>query len=420
MGINIDGNKVSAMVLALGAIGAHSETGVWRRVYDPAWTRAQALVATWATSAGLTVRQDAVGNLWGRIDGTDPGPAIVSGSHIDSQCPGGRYDGALGVIGAIVAVQALIAAFGPPRRPVEIVSLCEEEGSRFPAAGFWGSRAVTGRIAPDIPGQVMDADGTSIATAMAAVGLDPAEIATARRNDLGAFVELHIEQGPVLEQAGLSVAVVTGITGIRHTEITLRGEANHAGAFPMDLRRDPMAGFAEITSRLIDHAHRLGRPAVTTVGKVQVWPNAPAIIPRDVTFTVDARHPDPAAYARLHATHAALIQEVALRRGLDVETRIVFDLPPTPCAPAIIAAAETAAHDAGIATLRMASGAGHDSQQMAAICPVGMVFVRSAGGRSHTPEEFSTTADIVDGITVLAGLLHRLAWEDSQGPGSAT
>jgi allantoate deiminase len=368
-----------------------------------------------AASAGLTFRQDAVGNLWGRIEGREPGPAIVSGSHIDSQCPGGRYDGAIGVIGAIVAVQALIAAYGPPRRPVEIVSLCEEEGSRFPAAGFWGSRAVTGRIASETPSGVLDSDGNSIAEAMASVGLDPSLIATARREDVAAFVELHIEQGPVLEQAGLPVAVVTGITGIRHTEIRLRGEANHAGAFPMDLRHDPMAGFAEITSRLIDHAHRLGRPAVTTVGKVQVWPNAPAIIPRDVTFTIDARHPDPAAYPSLHATHAALIAEVASRRALELTTRIVFDLPPTPCDPAIIDAAEAAARDAGIATLRMASGAGHDSQQIAALCPVGMIFVRSAGGRSHTPEEFSTTADIVEGITVLAGILHRLAWTDSQG-----
>jgi allantoate deiminase len=158
--------------------------------------------------------------------------------------------------------------------------------------------------------------------------------------------------------------VVTGITGIRHTEITLRGEANHAGAFPMDLRRDPMAGFAEAASSLIDLAHRRGRPAVTAVGRVQVWPNAPAIIPRDVTFTVDARHPDHAAFADLHAVHAALLGEVAFRRGLGLDSRIVFDLRPTPCDPVIIDAAEAAARDAGNPALRMASGAGHDSQQM--------------------------------------------------------
>ena len=410
MTLSIDAAEVERMILTLGAIGTHSSTGVWRRVYEPDWVAAQALMAQWMGAAGMAARYDAVGNLWGRVEGTEGGPAVASGSHIDSQCPGGRYDGALGVLAAFIAIRALVAKYGPPKRPLEVLSLCEEEGSRFPKAGFWGSRAITGRIAPGDADAIKDEAGISIAEAMRTVGYDPAAIPTARRNDLAAFVELHIEQGPVLEHAGLSVAVVSAITGIRHTQIKLTGEANHAGAFPMDLRRDPMAGFAELAHGLIGHAHRLGRPAVTTIGRIAARPNGPAIIPRDVTFTLDARHPRQAEYDALHATHTAMLAELAARRGLTVQTEVQFDLPPTPCAPQIIAALTGAAAEASVPVMEMASGAGHDSQQMAAVCPVGMVFVRSKDGRSHTPEEFSSIPDIVDGIRVLAGALHRLAY----------
>jgi allantoate deiminase len=408
--ITIDPSDVDTMIHALGSIGAHSGTGVWRTVYSPEWQAACALVEAWAKDAGLSVRQDAVGNLWARIDGTEGGKAIVSGSHIDTQCPGGRYDGSLGIIAALVAVKALVASFGQPRRPVEVLALCEEEGSRFPTAGFWGSRAITGRITPGDCDRVVDATGGTIGAAMRAVGLDPDHVTQAVRDDIAAFIELHIEQGPVLEQSGLPMAVVSGITGIRHTKVTLTGEANHAGAFPMDLRRDPMAGFAEIAATLIDHAHRLGRPAVTTIGHCVPYPNAPAIIPREVTFTIDARHPDADAGATLHSVHAAVIAEVAARRGLRAHSVVQFDLPPCPCDPTLVATLEAAARTEGIDHLTMASGAGHDSQQIAAICPVAMIFVQSAGGRSHTPEEYSSLADIIAGIRTLARSLHALAW----------
>jgi allantoate deiminase len=408
--LNFDAAEIEHLILTLGAIGAHSGTGVWRRVYDPEWVAAQALLADWMGQAGLATRMDAVGNLWGRVEGSEGGKAVVSGSHIDSQCPGGRYDGALGVIAALVAIRALIATYGPPKRPLEVLSLCEEEGSRFPTAGFWGSRAITGRIAEGDADHVLDEKGGSIAAAMASIGLDPELIPHARRNDLASFIELHIEQGPVLEHADCSVAVVSAITGIRHTKITVTGEQNHAGAFPMDLRRDPMAGFAEMAGGLIDHAHRLGRPAVTTIGRIEVWPNAPAIIPRDVTFTLDARHPRQADYANLHQTHGLMLREIAERRGLTLSSEVQFDLPPMPCDPAIIAALTQSAQDLSIPHVAMASGAGHDSQQIAVICPVGMVFVRSKDGRSHTPEEFSSLPDIIDGVRVLAEALFRLAY----------
>ncbi len=406
----IDPAEVERRILDLARHGAHSGTGVWRTAYSADWQAAQDQVAAWARDAGLSVRMDAVGNLWARTPGPAEGPAIVAGSHIDSQCPGGRYDGAAGIVAGLVAVAALLARLGPPRRPVEVVSLCEEEGSRFPTAGFWGSRAITGAIAPGDADAVTDRDGRPISAAMRVAGLDPAAIPQARRSDVAAFLELHVEQGPVLEQAGLPVALVTGITGIRHTLVTLVGEANHAGAFPMDLRRDPMAGFAEIAGRVIDHAHRLGRPAVTTVGRVSVLPNAAAIVPASVAFTIDSRHADPDRHAAMAATHAALIAEVAARRGLVAEVTPQFDLPPVPCDPGLMNLMGAAAGAAGVPVLHMVSGAGHDTQRLAGLCPAAMIFVRSAGGRSHCPEEYSTPEDLAAGIRVLAGTLRRLAW----------
>ena len=411
--IRVDPALVERLVGELAQHGAHGETGVWRTVYSPEWVAAANRYAAWCQEAGLRVRRDAVGNVWGRLASTDAGGdsrAIVSGSHIDTQRPGGRYDGALGAIGALVAIRTLRERFGPPRRPLEAVALCEEEGSRFPAANFWGSRAITGAIGPDDPDTTIGYDGETIAAAMRAAGLDPARIPTALRDDIDAFIELHIEQGPILEQAGLPVGIVEAITGIRHYVVELTGMANHAGAFPMDLRRDPMAGAAEIVAGVIATAHRMGRPAVTTVGRMNVEPNGPAIIPERVTFTIDARHPDPAARQTLYDRHESLMREVAERRDLGISWHRTFDQDPISCDPTIVRVLESAAEGQGVPALTMASGAVHDTQRMAARSRVAMLFVRSRDGRSHTPAEFSSLADCVAGIEVLASALYRLAY----------
>jgi len=408
--IEIDPAFVERTVLELAAFGAVGETGVSRTVYSPEWIGATDYYAGACAAAGLEVHRDAVGNVWGRLRGTTGEKSVASGSHIDSQTPGGRYDGALGAVAALIALKALKEQFGQPKRTIEAVAFCEEESSRFPNANYWGSRAVTGRIAPQDPERVIAFSGETIATAMREVGLDPARIPEARRDDISDFVELHIEQGPILEQAGLPVAIVDAITGIRHYRGVIKGVQNHAGAFPMDIRHDPLAGFAEIASGLINTAHRVGRPAVTTVGRVVVEPNFPGIIPGQVEFTIDARHPDPQARRRLYAMHEDLMQEVAKRRGLDIDWNVMIDHEPSPSDPAIVSTLQRVAGEQGVPFMTMASGAGHDSQQMAAIAKIAMIFVRSKDGRSHTPDEFSSVEDIVAGIRVLAAGLHALAY----------
>lgn len=408
--ITIDPEMVEAMIMEMGAIGAHSGTGVWRTVYSPEWVAANDLFALWSEQAGLSVSRDAVGNVWGKLAGSDGGNSIVSGSHIDTQCPGGRYDGTLGALSALIALKALKAQFGQPKRTLEAVSLCEEEGSRFPTANFWGSRAITGNIGQGDVDNTLDFDGITIAEAMRRVGLDPTSIGTAQRDDIDSFVELHIEQGPILEHADLPVAVVSAITGLRHYRVTLSGEQNHAGAFPMDLRRDPMAGFFEIGSGVINTAHRLGRPAVTTIGRVEVNPNGAAVVPRDIHFTIDVRHPDPDKGQNLYRLHEQLMLEVAARRGLTISWEIGIDKAPCLSDPGLVSTFQQAASDLGVPSMTMASGAGHDTQQMASIAKTAMIFVRSEEGRSHTPEEFSTIRDIVVGIQVLATGLYKLAY----------
>lgn len=408
--IEIDPRLVERYILELASFGAVGETGVSRTVYSPAWVGATERYAAWCEDAGLETRRDAVGNIWGALRGTESGGSIVSGSHIDSQTPGGRYDGALGALAGLIAIRALRERYGRPRRTLEALALCEEEASRFPSANWWGSRAITGRIRPGDWDKVIGYEGETIGEAMREIGLDPERCDEARRDDIAAFIELHIEQGPILEQAGLPVAIVDAITGIRHYEIELTGVQNHAGAFPMDMRRDPMAGFAEIACGLINTAHRLGRPAVTTIGRVVVEPNFPAVVPAAVSFMVDARHPDPATRDRLYAMHEAQMREIAERRGLGLSLRTVLDHPPCICDPGLIETLRAAASDQLVPTMTMASGAGHDSQQMAAIAPVAMIFVRSKDGRSHTPDEFSSIEDIVAGIEVLAAAMHRLAY----------
>jgi allantoate deiminase len=408
--IDVDANLVERYLLELARHGAYGETGVWRTVYSSEWVAAQDQIGDWFAEAGLDVHRDAVGNVWGRLASDREGPVIASGSHIDSQTPGGRYDGALGVIAALVALRTLRERFGRPLRTIDAVSLCEEEASRFHATNFWGSRAIIGSIAPDEADRIRDFDGVSIAEAMRAVGLDPQRIPEAARDDIETWIELHIEQGPVLETAGLPVGVVDAITGIRHYLIQLVGRSDHAGARPMIGRLDPMAGFAEIVTTVIGVALENGPPAVTTVGRAYVEPNLPSAVPDKVTFTLDSRHPDPQALEEQYARQEQMMREIAERRGLEISWTTPLDLPPCLCDPGVVAALEAAAGAQGIPFRRMHSGAGHDTQNIARIAKVAMVFARSKDGRSHTPAEFTSVEDAVAATRVLAATLHELAY----------
>ena len=348
----------------LYAIGAEPDGGggAYRPLYGSAWAAAGERVERWMKDAGLETRRDAVGNLWGRIEGT--GKSIVTGSHIDTVRHGGRLDGALGIVAGLSAVEALLKANGKPKRPLEVVAICEEEGSRFKTS-FWGSRAITGTI---------DTVDPEIAAAMRERGLDPAKVASAARDDIDTFVELHIEQGAVLESSGTPLAIVSAIVGTAHLEVTVTGRSDHAGTTPMDLRLDALAGAAAMVQAVESIAKSLGRPAVATVGKLEVEPDQINVVPGKVVFIADLRHPDLAGRRALEERVRSLCGTIASERGLGLDIRMLQERPPVPMHSDVRALLARAATDCGVQAAELVSGAGHDAQILAARMKVGMLY----------------------------------------------
>lgn len=384
----------------LYAIGAEPDGGAFRPLYGEAWATAVDRVERWLKDAGLKTRRDAVGNLWGRADGTDKGKSIVTGSHIDTVRHGGRLDGALGIVAGLTAVEALLREHGKPRRTLEVVAICEEEGSRF-STNFWGSSAITGGIdhVPD-----------DIAAAMRERGLDPQQVASAARDDIDTFVELHIEQGSVLEAAGKPLAVVSAIVGTAHLEVVVSGRADHAGTTPMGMRRDALAGAAAMIQAIESIARSLGAPAVATVGKIRAEPDQINVVPARVVFTIDLRHSELNGRRALEERIRSLCQTIASERTLGFAVRVLQEKPPVPMHPDLRSVLASAAKELGVQASEMVSGAGHDAQVLAARCKVGMLFVPSIGGRSHCPEEATKAEDVALGTTVLMGALQKIAY----------
>jgi allantoate deiminase len=399
---------MESLIETLGAIGEQPGGGIIRHVYDPAWRAARAQVADWMREAGLGVKEDAVGNLFGRIEGESP-RTILTGSHIDTVILGGRYDGGLGILSALGALRSVKRQLGRPRKSLEMVALCEEEDSRF-HGNFWGTRGILGLIEPGELEALTDAHEVTIAEAMREVGLLPERYREAIRTDIDAFIELHIEQGRILFDEHLPLGVVDTITGLYRFRVTLQGRTDHAGTTPMDLRRDALQGAAQFAAEMTRLVAEVGRPAVVTNGWWDVRPGAWNIVPGHVEFSVDLRHPDEAVKQRLAAQIRQLGQEIAVSRGLEISYEIASDVLPMGMHPSVKAELQAAADACGVAWKPMVSGAGHDSQVMATGVPTAMLFVPSVDGRSHSTAEYTTPEDAARGATVLAVALQRLAY----------
>ncbi len=404
--LEITAAEMQRLIEGLGSIGEQPGGGIIRPVYSPAWVAAQRQLADWMREAGLQVHTDAVGNLFGRLDGESP-RTVLTGSHFDTVKLGGRYDGALGVLSALAALRAL-AHQGKPGKSLEVVALCEEEGSRY-HSNFWGTRGILGLIEGRELHDLIDDEGVSIADAMRSVGLQPEHYHQAVRNDLDEFVELHIEQGRILYDEQRPLGVVSTITGLYRFLATVEGRTDHAGTTPMDLRRDAFQAAAEMALAMTTIVGRKGRPAVVTTGYWDVQPGAWNIVPGRVRFGVDLRFPDEAVKQRLATEVRAAADEIATRRGVSVSYELVGDVPPCDMDSNVRAAIEGAADELGVPFISMVSGAGHDSQVMATQVPTAMLFVPSHDGRSHSAAEYTTPEDAARGATVLAHALQQLA-----------
>lgn len=394
--------RIQERLDALAAITA--EPGSITRLYlTPEQARAEALVAGWMREAGMAVRHDAVGNLIGRIDGPEPGgPALVLGSHLDTVRDAGRYDGPLGVLTGLACVEALAREGIRLPHALEVVAFADEEGVRF-AATLTGSRAFAGHLDPAVL-DAADAEGVTVAAAMRALGLDPDAIASAARKpgEVLGYLELHIEQGPMLERAGLPVGVVTAISGASRLEMMVTGEAGHAGTVAMSERRDALAGAAEcilaIEARCRGEAYLVG-----TVGRIAASPGAVNTIPGHVRFTLDLRAPDDAQRRTALADIATACRRIVESRGLGLEINVLHEALAVPCDPSLASLIRGAIAAQGLPVLDLPSGAGHDGMAVAAIAPIAMVFVRCRGGVSHNPAEFASLPDIEAGARVLLG-----------------
>ncbi|HYU81335.1 MAG TPA: Zn-dependent hydrolase [Candidatus Polarisedimenticolia bacterium] len=398
----IDANRLERRSAELARIAGRG-TSVSRLGLTADEQHARDLVGGWLAARGASVRRDAAANLFARFEGQ--GEAILVGSHLDSVPEGGRFDGALGVLCAVEAVESLVDAKTRLRRPVEVVAWADEEGARF-GVGLFGSTATFGRLARGV-GERRDRDGISIADALRALGEkgDPAA-ARCDPKDLAAYLELHIEQGPRLETAGIPLGIVSDIVGIYHARVTIRGRADHAGATVMTARGDALAAAAEVVLAVEQIAGE--RPdSVGTVGEISVRPGAKNVVPGECVFSLDLRA------AR---DHDGLVQEVlatltsiASVRGVEAMVDDLARIPVTPLDPKIREVLVHATRGVGVDAPLLVSGAGHDAQNPALSgVPTGMIFVRSTGG-SHTPREFASIDDAALGAQALANAIKELA-----------
>nr|WP_111299356.1 Zn-dependent hydrolase [Paracoccus saliphilus] len=405
-----DVRRVRGLIEGLDRYTATPGRGTTRLTYSPEFRAARNFVAAEMTAAGLAVREDAVGNIFGRIEGRDPDLApILVGSHLDSVPHGGRFDGPAGVVAGIESAFLFRDLCLRPERPIEVVALIEEEGSRF-GGGLLGSRLLAGQLDPARLADLRDAAGVSAAQAIAAYGLDPAEArrAVLAPGSVHAFLELHIEQGPVLEAEGRDIAIVERIVGLAQLMVTVRGRAGHAGTTPMHARRDALVGAVLILAQLPDLARAVGSDAVLTVGKMEVLPGGANVIPEMVSFTVDLRAPSEAQLTRLIAMTCEVVGASSCN-GLECRIEHQLYVPPTPLSGRICAILTAEAEALGLSHRIMVSGAGHDAMILAGLAPTGLVFVPSRGGISHAPEEWTDYIQLARGIDVIFATLRRMA-----------
>jgi allantoate deiminase len=400
----MQGAALRARIDELAAISA--EPGWLTRVFaSPEHRRANDLVLGWMREAGMAAHEDAIGNVVGRYEGAESGlPAMLLGSHLDSVRHAGRWDGPLGVVTAIAVIDALHKTGRRLPFALEVVGFADEEGTRF-GATMLGSRALTGRFDYSVL-DLRDQRDISMADAMRAYGLDPARIGEAarRREEFFAYLELHIEQGPVLERRGIPVGCVTAIAGATRLRVTITGQAGHAGTVPMQGRHDALAAAAAAVLAVEGRAV-VEEGIVATVGRLEVFPGSVNVIPGRVVFTVDLRAAEDGNRMRMVVDIKDAIERLCKRRDVAVRIEQTHDLPAAPCAPALQRAIAAAIDAEGFPVRLLPSGAGHDAMEIAAIAPIGMIFVRCKGGISHHPDEHADNDDIEIGARVLHRVL---------------
>lgn len=406
--IKIEPQTIDELMDWISSISDAEGPGTTRLLYSPSWIEAQHALKAKFEALGMTTEFDAVGNLYATIEGTKtPDEIIATGSHVDTVVKGGRLDGQLGIMSSYMAIKALLETEGKPKKSLQIISMAEEEGSRFPYA-FWGSKNIFGLADRADVEEIADGEGVKFVDAMHDAGFDFQDKPT--HNKLSAFIELHIEQGNFLEQTKKQVGVVNAIVGQKRYTITLKGEANHAGTTLMEYRKDTVEAASRMIVQAIDKAKAEGNPLVLTFGRVEPKPNTVNVVPGETLFSMDCRHTDASILDRFTKEIENDMKQIASDMGIEITIDNWMDEKPVPMDANIIDTIEAVCKDNDLNYQVMHSGAGHDSQIFAAHVPTGMIFVPSIKGISHNPAEHTEAVDIVQGIEALGETLRRLAY----------
>jgi N-carbamoyl-L-amino-acid hydrolase len=402
----VDTDRLVRRLKALGEVGALPGGGVCRLALTREDGKGRDLVVAWMKAAGLSVVVDPVGNIFGTRAGTVAGPSVMIGSHIDTVATGGIYDGNLGVLAGLEVVEALNDAGIATAKPITVAAFTNEEGARFQ---------------PDMLGSLVHAGGLDLAAALDTVSIDGKRlgdeltaIGYAGTAPLGgvqaaAYLEYHIEQGPVLEAEGIAIGVVEGVQGISWTEVTLKGRASHAGCTPMRLRQDAGLAAARIAAGVGTLARSIGGDMVGTVGATTLSPNLVNVVAERAVMTVDLRHPDEATLKEAERRLINLVADTAAAEGVSYTTRQLARFAPVAFDAALVGRVEATAAALGLSHRRLYSGAGHDAQMLARTCPAAMIFVPSENGLSHNTAEYTAPADLGNGLAVLGTLALELA-----------
>ena len=386
--------------------------GCTRFTYTKEFAQARDYIVSEMKAAGLTVREDAVGTVIGRLEGKNPNaPILMTGSHFDTVKTGGRFDGPAGVTAALETARTLHDEGFVPECPIEFVALPEEEGARF-GGGLMGSRAMCGKLTQTEVDTYKDWDGVTIAEAMKGYGLDPTKIAEAKRTpgEIGAFIELHIEQGPILENNRTDVGIVEAIVGLRCFNVTVTGRSDHAGTTPLNMRADTMLATAKAIVAGTEKAKELNDGTVVTFGRVETIPGAFNIVAKETNFNIDCRSRGiESVNTVIDVIRTSLERSVAENPGLSFEMEEKTSALPVQMKAEVQELLEKHAAELNISTRKMLSGAGHDAMIMGALCDVAMVFVPSKDGRSHVPEEWTDYADLQKGVELVYRTIKELA-----------
>lgn len=407
--LQINTERLREDIDSLARIGLHKDQGIYRMAFSDGDMAGRQWLQERILSSNLIFHQDGAANLYGRLNWCDDIPSVMAGSHIDTVPGAGHLDGALGVVCALEALRVLQESNIKLQRPVEVISFSDEEG-RF--GGMFGSQAMAGLVTPEYLHNACDFDNVTLIQAMKERGLDATQALHAQRAPatIHAYVELHIEQGPILDRKGISIGIVDAITGLFRWEICLTGMANHAGTTPMDMRNDAFLGLAEFASQLDRILAEYGSPQSTaTIGRVELKPGAANVIPGQVTFSLDVRDTDANTLEVLADAFRRSLSAIARRQDLMFDFVILSEIPPAHCDTAILHTIEQSTQALDLSAIHMSSGAAHDAQNIAAIAPAAMIFVPSKEGRSHSAAEWTAWNDIEAGANTLLNTLKRLA-----------